>query len=155
MADTAPSEPVSAAATPEARLAEQLGEVLAAEYGDPEVRVHNLRRLTGGASQETWAFDAIFADGSEQPLILRRDPPEAIRPGGAMQREATAIEAAARAGVPVPKLIARSGDTAALDAPFIVTAFVEGETVPRRILRDEAYAAARSQMAERCGEILA
>ena len=72
-----------------------------------------------------------------------------------MRREATAIEAAARAGVPVPKLIAHGSDPAALDAPFIVMERVEGETVPRRILRDDAYAEVRPRLAERCGEILA
>ncbi len=145
MAATAPSE----------RLAGQLRAVVAEACAEPEAEVRNLRRLTGGASRETWAFDAVFAGGAERPLILRRDPPKAARAGGAMRREATAIEAAARAGVPVPKLIAHGSDDAALDAPFIVMDFVEGETVPRRILRNDAYAGVRPGLAERCGEILA
>jgi aminoglycoside phosphotransferase (APT) family kinase protein len=152
---TAPSDPAAAAATPEDRLAGQLRALLAGECSDPDLRVRDLRRLTGGASQETWAFDAVMADGEERPLILRRDMPAAIRGGGAMARETRAIEAAARAGVPVPTVIAKGDDTAALDAPFAVTEFVEGETVPRRILRDDAYAEARPLLAERCGEILA
>jgi len=129
--------------------------VVAEQCGEPEARVRNLRRLTGGASRETWAFEVIFAGGAERVLILRRDPPTAARGGGAMSREAAAIEAAARAGVPVPKLIAHGNDPAVLDAPFIVMDFVEGETVPRRILREDAYADVRPRLAERCGEILA
>ena len=34
--------------------------------------VENLRRLTGGASQETWSFDFVTAEASRLPLILRR-----------------------------------------------------------------------------------
>jgi aminoglycoside phosphotransferase (APT) family kinase protein len=145
MVGTAPSE----------QLAGQLRAVVAEACSEPKAEVRNLRRLTGGASRETWAFDAVFASGAERPLILRRDPPTAARAGGAMRREAAAIEAAARAGVPVPKVLAHGGDPGALDAPFIVMDFVEGETVPRRILRSDAYAGVRPRLAERCGEILA
>lgn len=148
MAATAPSEA-------QERLAGQLRAVVAEACSEPEASVRNLRRLTGGASRETWAFDAVFADGSERSLVLRRDPPGAARAGNAMTREASAIEAAARAGVPVPRVIARGGDPAALDAPYIVMDRVEGETVPRRILRDEELAEARPHLAEQCGEILA
>ncbi len=146
---------MSSVATPEEQLAEQLPAVVADAFAEPDVDVRNLRRLTGGASRETWAFDATFADGGERPLILRRDPPRAARAGEAMVREATAIEAAGRAGVPVPRVIAQSKGPTPLDAPFIVMDFVEGETVPRRILSDDAYADVRPRLAERCGEILA
>lgn len=146
---------MSSVATPEEQLAGQLRVVVADALAEPDVSVRNLRRLTGGASRETWAFDAAFADGGERPLILRRDPPRAARVGEAMVREASAIEAAGRAGVPVPKVIAQSKDPTALEAPFIVMDFVEGETVPRRILSGDAYAGIRPRLAERCGEILA
>ena len=36
-------------------------------------RIENMHRLSGGASQETWAFDAIV-DLRAEPLILRRAP---------------------------------------------------------------------------------
>ncbi len=42
-----------------------------------------------------------------------------------------------------------------LGSPGFVMAFVEGETIPRRILHDDTYAGARTGMAARCGEILA
>ena len=35
-------------------------------------RVENLVRLTGGASMETWAFDAVGEGEAKTPLILRR-----------------------------------------------------------------------------------
>ena len=41
-----------------------------------DVRVEGLRRLTGGASRETWSLDAIVERGGASetlPLILQRD----------------------------------------------------------------------------------
>ena len=62
-------------------------------------------------------------------------------------------------------LLAREGATVPrprffLDAetgigPAYVMDRIEGETIPRRILRDEAYAEARPRMADQCGAILA
>jgi aminoglycoside phosphotransferase (APT) family kinase protein len=117
------------------------------------ITVRNLRQLTGGASRQTWSFDAVARDGAVRPLILRRDPPEA--PSGGMSVEARAMQAARSAGVPEPEIIAYGDDIATVDAPYIVMERVEGETLARRILRDEAYARVRPRLAEQCGEILA
>ena len=133
-------------------LEDQLRAVLCEALAQ-DMAVRDLRQLTGGASRQTWSFDAVGSDGSVRPLILRRDPPEA--PGEGMSIEARAIQAARRAGVPEPEIIAYGDDPAALDAPFIVMERLEGETLARRILRDEAYAEVRPRLAEQCGEILA
>ncbi len=85
---------------------------------------------------------------------MRRDPPGAIRREG-IAYEARAIEAAARAGVPEPRILAYGDDADRVDAPFILMEHVEGETLARRILRDERLAGARERLAEQCGEILA
>ena len=45
--------------------------------GDTAAEVTGLRRLSGGASRETWSFDA-----AGRALILRRDPPADQGPGG-------------------------------------------------------------------------
>ena len=61
-------------------------------------------RLSGGASQETWAVDAA-AGNAREPLILRRRPggaSETTGSGIALETEARLLELAARAGVPVP-----------------------------------------------------
>jgi aminoglycoside phosphotransferase (APT) family kinase protein len=101
----------------------------------------HLRRLSGGASRETWSFDC-----AGRPLILRRDPPGAAKSGMAV--EARLFQAAARAGVPVPEVVA-AGDQ------FIVMERIEGETIPRKILRDDDYADARPKLASQCGAVLA
>jgi aminoglycoside phosphotransferase (APT) family kinase protein len=133
-------------------LADQLAAVLKDTLGE-DVAIEGLRQLTGGASRQTWSFDAVSAGGSRRPLILRRHPPEAEPKG--MRMEALSFMAAARAGVPEPEIVAHSDDPSALDAPFILMERVDGETLPRRILRDEQFAAARPKLAEQCGEILA
>jgi aminoglycoside phosphotransferase (APT) family kinase protein len=95
--------------------------------------VTGLTRMLGGASRETWAFEL---DG--RPLVLRRDPAGAPR-GGAMRREAELLVAAEAAGVPVPAIV-DADDTS------IVMARLDGETIARRILRDDVYATARSRL---------
>ena len=134
------------------RLAEQLERVVS-EALSQSVRIESLQQLTGGASRQTWSFDAVTDDGSVRPLIVRRDPPEAR--GTGMSTEAHAIRAARAAGVPEPEVLAFDDDPAALDAPFIVMERVDGETIPRRILRDDRFAAVRPKLAEQCGEALA
>ena len=108
-----------------------------------------LRRLSGGASRETWSF---LLDGTRR-LILRRDPPKAPKTG--MTREADLFRAAAAAGVPVPELVDATDDPAVLGSAFLVMVHVDGETIPRKILRDPEFAEARPKLARQCGEILA
>jgi aminoglycoside phosphotransferase (APT) family kinase protein len=114
-------------------LARALGERLGGS-------VAGLRPLSGGASRETWSFQL---DG--RPLILR----------SGMGLEAEAIRAAADVGVPVPELVDASDDVSILGAAYLVMVHVDGETTPRKILRDAEFAAARPLLARQCGEILA
>jgi aminoglycoside phosphotransferase (APT) family kinase protein len=125
-------------------LAAQLAVVLGASS------IENLRRLSGGASRETWSFDA---DGA--PLILQRQRPGADISRGGMRNEAALLRAAAKEGVPVAELVASGDETSALGAPFIVTRRLEGETIARKILRDEQWAPVRPKLAAQCGEALA
>lgn len=106
-------------------------------------RVENLRALTGGASRQTWAFEA---DG--RSLILRIGPPDEIH--ASMELEAAALTRAAAAGAPVPQVFVAQDSPAALGNPFLVCEFIAGETIVRRILRtldDESRASLLSQCA--------
>ncbi len=98
--------------------------------------IEGLSRLSGGASRETWSFDAVGADGTRAELILRRDPPG--RPGepGARDREAASISLAHAAGLPVPELLGAG-------AAGMVMRRIPGETIARKILREDTYARAR------------
>jgi aminoglycoside phosphotransferase (APT) family kinase protein len=130
---------------------EALARAIAATCGSGSVA--DLRRLSGGASRETWSFDLADANGGRRGFVLRRDPGEY---GGESDRstEYLVCEAAAAAGVAVPRVrvLLRAEDD--LGRGFVMDR-VEGETIPRRILRDDEYADARPRLAAQCGEIAA
>src|SRR4029077_5871851 len=86
-------------------------------------------------------------DGSVEKLIVRTDPRGASRPTPPVP-EAALLRAAAEAGVPVPRVVAE-------DDEHLVVERIEGETIPRKILRDEQYAPALPKLAAQCGEALA
>jgi aminoglycoside phosphotransferase (APT) family kinase protein len=136
------------------RLAAALEPVLGAGAA-----IEDLERLSGGASRETWRFDAVPSGGdrggARLELILRRDPPQ--RPGaeGAMGREAQAIGAAGAAGLAVPSVLVADPTGERLGSAGMVMTRVAGETIARKILRDEAHAVARPRLARQCGDFLA
>lgn len=134
--------------TGNARSSDELADALARVLGAQ--RVTGLVRLSGGASRETWAFEA---DGAS--LILQRDRPGAARTGGGMSTEAAVLRAAAAAGVPVAPLLAEGGSDSALGAAFLVTERLDGETIPRKLLRDDEWRDVRPRMASACGAALA
>ncbi len=112
--------------------------------------VEALRRLPGGASRESWAFE-LRGTGR---LVLRRDPPgHTIQ--SSRRDEFELLRAAAAAGIPVPRVRWCEDDPAVLDAPFFVMDFVEGETLARRLLRDAEYAPARAALPAQLADALA
>jgi aminoglycoside phosphotransferase (APT) family kinase protein len=133
-------------------LSQQLTSALAPVLGDGVV-VDDLARAPGGASRETWTFTARTSEGTRHRLVLRRDPAGA--PPSGLRLEGALLLAAHRAGVPVPEVVVVGDDTAALGAGSLIMQFIEGETIPRRILRDEELAAARLGLAAQCGRVLA
>jgi aminoglycoside phosphotransferase (APT) family kinase protein len=115
--------------------------------------VEGLRRLSGGASRETWTFELAVPDGARHGLVLRRDPGSHT---GWSERatEYMLLEATAAAGVPVPRVRVLLGPDDDLGHGFVMDR-VDGETIPRRILRDDVYTDARPLLAAQCGEIAA
>jgi aminoglycoside phosphotransferase (APT) family kinase protein len=134
----------------------RLGRFLLRIHGARAADIRALRLLTGGASRQTWSFDAALdlPDGStrEMALVLRSDLPSGA---SFMPRdvEYRVLEAVHHDGVPVPRVHAMGDDS--LDAPFFLMERVEGETIARRILRDEHFAPARAAMVRQLGAILA
>jgi aminoglycoside phosphotransferase (APT) family kinase protein len=63
-----------------------------------------------------------------------------------MELEARLLAAAASAGVPVPGVVAASDDDEALGAAYMILERVDGEAIPRRILRDPEFEQARPQL---------
>ena len=124
---------------------EELAAALAGVLGATEVR--DVTRLSGGASRETFRFTA---DG--RPLILQRQRGGDVRDMGV---EASALRAVHAAGVPTAEVLASSTDPSAVGAAFMVLSAVEGETIARKILRDEEFAVAREVLPAQLGRALA
>ncbi len=116
--------------------------------------IEGLARMSGGASREIWAFDAVGADGSRSELVLRRDPPGRPSEPAAIHREAQALSLAASEGLPVPELLFMS-EGPGLGAAGMVMRRVAGETIARRILRDERYERARELLVGQFGRFAA
>ena len=146
-------------------LAEALTAPLGRELGKRlggVVAVERLRRLTAGAANETWRFDAVGPSG-RLDCVLRRAPYVAEPPEEAPAEDATNLGKTGEARV---QAAARDAGVAAAEVLFVlapedelgdgyVMAALEGETIPRRILRDDAFAELRPRLAALCGETLA
>jgi aminoglycoside phosphotransferase (APT) family kinase protein len=136
-------------------LEARLRQFLIDASGRPDVTITGLRRVPGGASRETWAFDAQLGEGEDpRQLILRRDPgPTSVVTDRGL--EFRVLRAAHAARVPVPAVLWLGDDPAILDGRFFVMERVEGETLARRLLREPIYAEARRVMPAQLGAILA
>lgn len=162
-------------------MADRLLAALAAgkEIGDSNAaRIVGLRRLSGGANMETWAFDRESV-GSIEPLILRRLPGAPATSGSnpaaaadkaaqyaaasasertvgelSLADEAALIVIAGRHGVPVPTVRQVLHGEHALGQGYIMSR-ERGEALPFRLLADERYRNAREQLAYQCGQTLA
>ena len=119
---------------------EELAAALGRQLGGT---VEGLRRLSGGASRVTSAFDLRTPDGGVRPLILQMDRGGSA-PRGRARMEADLLRAAGAAGVPVPGVVAL-GERDELGASWLVVDRLEGETIPRKLLRDDEWAGARAR----------
>ena len=138
-------------------LRQRLEPFIARATGAADVRVEGLRKLPGGSSRQTWSLDALYTDAGvavRLPLVLRRDPGSSTL-NTQRQEEFRVQQAAYAEGVPVPRPYWLAADAGELGAPSYLMARVDGETLPRRLLRDDAYATARVVMTAQLGEILA
>ena len=133
----------------EAALAAALRELLG------PVSIEGLTRLSGGASRETWSFDAVGSDGARTELVLRRDPPGRPSEPGAMSREARTIAAAKAAGLAVPEVLLSTSEPGLWGTAGLVMRRIAGETIARRILRDAAHARARRVLVRQVAEFAA
>jgi aminoglycoside phosphotransferase (APT) family kinase protein len=109
--------------------------------------VESLHRLTGGASRETWMFDA-----NGESFVLQR-----VRMGtpGGLRAEPIVLAAAHACGVPVPELVYNGSESDVLERPFMIVRAVHGETIARKIQRDDKFSTARSLIATQLGRAAA
>jgi aminoglycoside phosphotransferase (APT) family kinase protein len=134
-----------------AKVAAALAAAAERSLGDP-VKIENLGPLSGGASADTWSFDAKCRQDRYE-LILRLGPPQKDDIRLDRMTEARVLSLAEEAGVPVPKVLFEMDEEDGLGLGYAMER-IAGETIARKILRDEQYAEARERMARQCGEIL-
>ena len=115
--------------------------------------IENLEPLTGGASKETWKFNLVNSSKSSRMIFRRGSGAEsslAIRTSD----EAKIQEEVLKKGVPVPEIVLVSNSNNDLGNSYVMK-FIEGETIARKILRDECYKSALPLLAHQCGEAIA
>jgi aminoglycoside phosphotransferase (APT) family kinase protein len=139
-------------------IAERLAPFLARALGAARVDLGDVRSLTGGAAREAWRLDARVerADGGAEQLELVL---LVFRPGGqrgfGAAEEFRLLEATRAAGVPVARPIAAAGGDEPLGRPFYVMERIAGETIGRRLVREERFARAREMLPEQLAAALA
>lgn len=125
-------------------------EATASQHWQRPGRIDGTRRLSAGASAETWQFDFVTED-ARYPCILRKD---AMGSESAMSlciekpMEFAVVRNARQTGVP-------TAEPHFIFGPGYVMQRLEGETLPRKILRDERFTRARVELTDHCASALA
>jgi aminoglycoside phosphotransferase (APT) family kinase protein len=123
-----------------------------------ELEVANVYRIPGGASRETWAFDARWRqDGAavSRAFVLRRDPDASLLETD-RDLEFRVMDAVHSAGVPVPRMYWLEPDPSWLERPFFVMERVDGcEASAQKLLYDPRFIAVQPQLASAFVEVLA
>lgn len=118
--------------------------------------VSRLRRLSGGASLETWAFHIEGEDVCSEFILRRRG--EGDRPvfevSLPLAVEARLLSAAAGSGVKVAEVLHLCTEEDAVGEAYIMRR-VSGETLGRKIAASPDFAPARDVLAFQCGQSLA
>lgn len=104
-------------------LADDLAAYLSRLWSAP-CDVERLDRIPGGASRETYRFDAVIG-GARRPLILRRDPPGSLIDTD-RRTEYLAYASFHPLGAPVPEPIALETDPGPLGRPFFLMSRIDG-----------------------------
>jgi len=137
----------------DAGLLAGLAPVLATAWDVASVEIVSAEALSAGASRLSWALDVVAGPELHRLVVQRERVPGNGRSN--VSAEARLLRAAAAAGVPVPRVVAAGTDPGVIGGAFTVTTRVDGETIPRRILRLPELAQARACFADQCGQILA
>lgn len=135
-------------------ILDQLERFLAAQ---PDVaappRIERLERVGVGRSRENWLFDAVWPDGTVEPLIVRRDPR-----GGLLETSRATEFAVLRAlegtAVPAPRVRWLDADGALLGRPSLVMVREPGE-VDYFVVNGDRPLAERVDLARRFCDLLA
>ena len=124
------------------------------------VVVTDLQRLTAGATKQTWRI-AANVGAAPQAYILQTVAPTRLHANNGTpkrtlspEQDAKITQLAHTHGVPVPGLVLKLEPAHGLGLGQI-TAFVAGETLAPKILRDARFETARQRLTGHCAQALA
>lgn len=113
---------LAAAAAP-ATLEDRIAAYLSGLWKKP-VAVENLARIPGGASRQTYRFDAVMG-AERRGLILRRDPVDSLIDTD-RRIEYLAYQSFHPLGVPTPEPLVLDEDGGVLERPFFLMSRIDG-----------------------------
>jgi aminoglycoside phosphotransferase (APT) family kinase protein len=126
--------------------------------GGGAVTVSGLSRIPGGASRETWMFNAAYKNsagaGENANLVLRLDPPASLL-DTSREAEWAFYSSYWDTNVPVPRMRWLEPDASVLGGSFfIMDRILDCEAAPRTLM-EPRYTDARPRVAKRFYEIMA
>ena len=113
--------------------------------------VENLARISGGASRETYRYDAVRA-GRREGFILRRDPPGSLIDTD-RRLEFLALRSFWGKGVAAPEVVALEIDGAELERPFFIMRRIDGGS-PGQVFSPDPYGEQRAKVGQAFFSIL-
>lgn len=122
-----------------------------------DVAVSNVARIPGGASRETWMFDAAWIDAGrkvERQFIARRDPTGSLLESN-NDLEFEIYTALSGSSIPAPRVSWIETDGAALERPFFIMERLPGGSDARTLVTSPEFAAVRPRIAEQKAQVLA
>ncbi|HLB27447.1 MAG TPA: phosphotransferase family protein [Dehalococcoidia bacterium] len=139
--------------------AERVAEYLQSRLPEAaEIAVQDVKRLPGGASRETWSFDARWREGGTEvarAFVLRRDPDASLLETD-RDTEFRVMEAVWSQGVPVPRMYWLEPDPAWLERPFFVMERVDGcEVSAQKLLYEPRFVAVHDRIARSFVDVVA
>jgi aminoglycoside phosphotransferase (APT) family kinase protein len=130
-----------------------LAAFLTQRWGRP-VAVENLELASAGARRRNVLFDAV--SGEERLGLVATIVPFAAMQLVPIAVEASNLELAEAAGMPVPHVHGACDDSSFVGGPFFLTSRIAGETIPRQVLRlVERTPGLGALLARQCGAALA
>jgi aminoglycoside phosphotransferase (APT) family kinase protein len=149
---------MTAGAAEPATMAGRIAEYLRRQMPDAaRLSIRGLYRIPGGASRETWSFDAAWQDGDgtaqQRGFILRRDPEAGLLETD-RDIEYRVYRAFQGSAVPVPRMYWLETGSGSLDRPFFIMERIDGCQTDPNVLALRPDGPGRRQIARRKFEIL-
>jgi aminoglycoside phosphotransferase (APT) family kinase protein len=126
------------------------------QRGFESAKIMGLRKMPGGASKETWAFDLRLNNSKTNevlPMILRIERNSSLPVSIDLKQEFCLTKEVYTHGIEVPKPYWYGEDM--LGNHFCIVERIDGETIVRRLQRDDQYKKARNLVPAQLAKILA